>query len=412
MSSIVISHRNPEQVVKNRSIFGNTITKSLMLLPSTYGLMVWLTSVFLSQAGIVPADPISYMGWIIFFFVAALFIISMRLHVNSAGIILLQSSTPSFASIDYSLFTISTIIGVYGLYAYIIDTSAGIGSIVYFFQDLASASLSIRKASRTVESIGFQLSYFSWISIFLGTYVVFRTSAHISLKIVIALIIIAEFLLNLSFVARTRPIWILLTTGLAIYFSRNVFSVRVVRILFFTLVIPLITFLGFALLTGKYDVGRGAISSLVEYLISGPLYFDSLLNSNIQSDNFLLRTFYPISKVLESLGLISYVPDPLLTFRYVPFFTNVGTFLEPLYMDGGLPFVFLGSFLLIFGMDWLALIAFRQNTPIGRYMWANLIFAQLLCFFAPRYNTPALYLFGLIFIMMSVLGRAGNYNRH
>jgi hypothetical protein len=163
---------------------------------------------------------------------------------------------------------------------------------------------------------------------------------------------------------------------------------------------PIAIFFAQAIFTGKYDAEGGLFNNFLVYVFGGFGYFSSLLN-DVVPDYELMRTFYPLAKILQAFGVLVDVPSQILEFRDVPFTTNVGTFLEPLLSDGGVGLVIVGAPLLIFLVDVFSFRAIASGTAYGLFMWANLVLIPVFSFFVPKFNSTYFYLFFLVYLFYS-----------
>lgn len=289
------------------------------------------------------------------------------------------------------------VLGLVGAWMYISEVGYELGGLGAFFDALASESYIIRQSE--VRSIGTQLSYFGWIAIGLTA----LASSAIRLRVFVGALTVAQFLSNLAFIDRTRPIWILFTaiviTGLLVS-SRQ--SIRFAWKLVLGAVVSLGIFLAIAAWVGKIGEGveqfghtelSGPIRILYMYSTTGFPYFNAL--TEIQSDYsyFPERLLYPILKPLSDIGVIEAPPSQILDFLNVPYPTNVGTLLEPFYSDGGPLYVVFGILLCSFGVDWLAFRLLRIARPVAAFAWANLCFASFIGFFVPKMFSVPVWLF-------------------
>jgi len=93
--------------------------------------------------------------------------------------------------------------------------------------------------------------------------------------------------------------------------------------------------------------------------------------------------------------------------------TNVGTFLEPLYRDGGVPLVFVGIFLHTFGFGWLGTWLLRFPSAVTLAGWSTLCFCNAMAFFTPKFNNSPTWLFlalaGVVAIRARLYDRKNDY---
>ena len=290
-----------------------------------------------------------------------------------------------------------TVIGFFGLYLYILDFSSNFGGLAGFFEVFFSNPLEIRALATEVVSLGFQVSYFSWISVFYCVAYLVLGDARLRPNIFLLILVGGiGFFLNLLFIDRTRPTILFLVCLLSVGIIRFSRMKNPMRFYVSVFAGPLLIFFVQALYTGKYDSEGGLFGNFLAYVLGGFGYFSSLLG-DVTPDYSLVRIFYPLSKLMESAGLLDSVPAQILDFREVPFFTNVGTFLEPLLSDGGIWLVIVGVPLLVFSIDLMALRALRDRSIMGLFIWANMVLVALFSFLSqnimPRKFIVCFYLF-------------------
>jgi len=137
----------------------------------------------------------------------------------------------------------------------------------------------------------------------------------------------------------------------------------------------------------------GIAQDIYMYGVSGFAYFNYMLENRQEIAYAPERLLYPINKLLSVYNPAAKPPSPILEFYEVPFSTNVGTFLEPLYRDGGMYFVILGTILYSFGLNSLCLTFLRNGTPLAYYAWAMLCFTTFICLFVPKISSTETWLF-------------------
>lgn len=375
-----------------------------LLIPSTYGALVWTFLLSMLSFNFINVD-VTAKAMFIYAYVVTCFLLSNALMSRFFLAIDFENLGKQIAvdRLDSTLFLVSTAIGLGGLALYILDFSENFGGVAQFFYVFLTNPLEIRAAAADSTSLGFQISYFSWLSVFYCVLLLATGYGRgVLWKILLALLGLSEFALNLLFVDRTRPtiLFVICALGFAACrFGRLRHPLRFFLAVFLG---PLVIFFAQALYTGKYDAGDGLVSNFMVYILGGFGYFSSLLTDVIPDYSFA-RTFYPAAKILEALGMLREVPPQILEFRDIPFLTNVGTFLEPLASDGGLIGVLIGVPALVTAMDFFALIALRVRSIPGLFIWANLILVTLLSFFVPKYNATHIYLFIAIYLGFHLL---------
>lgn len=372
--------------------------RSFLLVPSTYGLIGWLVALIFIVLNPVGMFPLSGWAWFIVIYTLSVFMIGTIAFTKPFRSIA-SNTTLEIPSLLSPYFLVSTTIGLLGLIMYYRNVAAFYGGLSTLGYTLLSNSLDVRSNAEEFGSIGIPMSYFSWISIFFGALLLKSGKLKTSLNFFVILLIIAEFVLNLLFIDRTRPIWIFLVTVLGIMFSKaNNSRISLLKILtvFFA---PAIMFVVFAAITGKFSNAFGIYGTMSLYIISGIGYLDSLVMQDTLYQYDPIRTFMPISKFLEALGIISDVPEQVLEFRLIPFPTNVGTIHEPYFSDGGLIYLITIFPILVFSVNYLALIGMRARTAFGMFLWANCAFTFIISFFVPKFNTTAFVLFVVMFLV-------------
>lgn len=372
------------------------------LIPSSYGFAIWAILLCLVNFTVVLVQPDAFalLAYVpLCFFFSNL--INGRLYskINFKTMIFNVIIRKS----DINLFWLSGATGFVGLFVYVRDFGEKLGGILGFIYTFLENPLEIRALAEEISSNGFQISYLSWVFIFYGVFFLsigfFKKSVH---KNLIRIMIALSFFLNLLFVDRTRPITIFVVCALIYLFVKLPAIKRPTKYIFYLLLSPFVIFVAQAIFTQKYDVEDGIVSNIVVYIFGGFGYFSALLY-DVSPHYELTRTFAPIFKVLQSIGIVRSVPPEILSFKDIPFSTNVGTFLEPFLSDGGPLLVVFGTPVMIFSVDYLALRSLSSRTVFGVFFWANLVLLAMLSFFVPKFNSTYLYLFGLIYLVMSIL---------
>src|SRR5439155_17556648 len=94
-----------------------------------------------------------------------------------------------------------------------------------------------------------------------------------------------------------------------------------------------------------------------------------------------------------AVGIVPSPPSQINEYFSMPFTTNVGTFLEPFYRDGGFTFAFAAILVHSFGLDWLGLALLRSGRRLALFAWANLCFVTFISFFTPKITGFPTWLF-------------------
>jgi len=392
--------------------------KAIFFIPSFYGALTWGIWLSLYMLRLIRVDEWSTRSLALYLFVEAMFMLSA--FVSLPSYVQAAKSGMDDTSFDASLLSgkrsggiallsIMHGIGFLGLTAYVINFSKNLGGIAGFFLALVNEAYAIRWEAETSSSVGTQLSYFGWIAIALTVYHVSRKKIS-GYWLIPALI---QFLGNLLFIDRTRPFWIILTALLMLLpAAREINTKKAVRSMIGISVLLLLIFWAIAEWTGKtgyegkYDNSLlpGITQEVYAYGISGYAYFNKMLDSNEHISYRPERIVYPALRLFSGLGLTKDPPSQIIDFYDVPFSTNVGTFLEPFYRDGGMLFVLCGILLYSFGFDSIGLYLLRSRKPLAIYAWSNLCFVVIMCFFTPQATFFPTWLF--IFIgMASMTGK-------
>lgn len=370
----------------------------LLLLPSFYGIIGW--SAALGVYIISPYDQ-HFMPetWGIIAYTFITFIFSIVVFILSARKSLNCSELRFDLRVEWTWFVAAVVIGGFGLYLYVRDFSSYFGGISGFLSTLTQSSLDVRGAAQDVGGLGFQISYASWVAVFFGFIMGWRAPLLFWQRVMLLTTSLVLFLLNLMFVDRTRPIWIMVVCLFGFITSRRTQDIKPMQAIAYVGGIPLTIFFVFAIISGKFDVSAGVLDNFIIYVTGGIGYFDSVVAEVTNAQFTGAQTFLPVTKALKAIGVLDYAPSEILDFRMVPFATNVGTFLQPLFSDGGWPMLIFGLPILVFCTDWLALACFRTQTLMGRFFWANLTFTMLISFFVPKFNNTATYVFFALLII-------------
>lgn len=388
----------------------NNLIKTLLLIPSAYGFFAWTFLLLIFWIKPIEVQSLSLDGVLMVSYVLFILLLSTIIFLRKFLEFNVANSKINYSTsrVEVVAFWFSSIVGVFGLFVYISDFSRNFGGYVDFFLIAFSAPLEIRAAAAEETSFGFQVSYLSWISIFMGTVFIVLNKFSFRIRVLIATIVAFEFILNLLFVDRTRPTIILFTCFVGVFVLKMKDIKNPLKFLSILFLAPLVIFFVQALYTGKYDKEDGLFSNLLVYVLGGFGYADLLINQT-NPDYIPIRTFYPLSKILEVFGFLRDVPSQILEFKNVPFETNVGTFVEPLISDGGWLYLLLGLPVIVFFVDFLALICLRAFSILQVFFWANLVFLMAISFFVPKYNSLYMYVFAAFGLSFFVIQRLGEH---
>jgi oligosaccharide repeat unit polymerase len=361
--------------------------------------MSWIFGISMLFISPIETNEISPLGKVIFIYVLVLFLSSSLFFLKYFNDVKDKSCANNNISF---LYLFCGLIGLFGLMKYYADFANLFGGWSSFFQILLNDPMQIRAMAAEETSMGFQLSYFSWISLFSGIIYVSTYKTYSIKYFVVLSTCIIIFILNLGFMERTRPTWLLLLIFFALASaSKDKVSFIKEKIIKFIIVIASIIII-FPLVSGKYGE-EGVLNNIFIYIVGGFPYADSAMNDLRTIDYGVENTFYPISKILEVIGIKTTHSTQILEFREVPFLTNVGTFIEPFIADGGVLYVLIFTPILIFLFDLIGLYMYRENSAISMFVWANLIYCMALAFFASRYTNSAIYLFIFIYFVCKLI---------
>jgi oligosaccharide repeat unit polymerase len=373
----------------------------ILLIPSFYGLIS-----FLSIGILLLLQPIKiyYSLELFIAYIYILIIFSLSLLFNYSildnNIFEKIKSRLEFSKLDKLFLIVSIIIGFYGIFLYIIDFSVFFGGVTQFFIVAYDDILKIREVQATETSLGFQLSYFSWIALMYLYYILISSRRGFIKNIGILTILILIFILNLLFSDRTRPILLFFSMSM-IYIIVNHREIKsVLKLLLFVSLVPLAIFITLALFTGKYDVESGVFNNMLAYLLGGSGYLSEMLGeAKFWDFGFPVNSLYPIAKLFYIFDILEYLPSLNLEFKSVPFETNVGTMMAPLILDGGILMLVLATPIIIFLIDRIALVCLESCTLLGVFTWAIFVFNDIFAPISPKFNNFYMYFFvGIYFL--------------
>jgi oligosaccharide repeat unit polymerase len=370
----------------------------LVLPPSFYMAASWLAVLLIFLYEPINLLPLRLEALFTIFYVILTAILSSfifnKRYMKAIGLIKPKNSDTGLTK----WFLIFGALGLFGIFKYFSFAAATVGGTLNYFLLFINNPLDIRAIA--IDELGgaVQLTYFSWIAIGLGVYLISGANIRSSTKLFIGILLIILFLSNLAFIDRTRPVWLLVLSIICFSMTRKSPRKSLLKFTFYAPPALLGFFIGFALFTGKLTQG-GAGETTFQYLLGGFSYLNHIFQNISHFDYAPIRTFYPISKAMESVGLISYVPSQVLEFYNVPYPTNIGTFIEPLFSDGGFYFVLAGVPIIVFGIDWIGARALESNSFFGIFLYGNFIFANLISFFVAQFASTPIYLFTLIFLV-------------
>lgn len=301
-------------------------------------------------------------------------------------------------------------VGFLGLFLFVTVIAGELGGYKGFLQALAFSSWRIREANGRIDPLGVELTYLGWLAIFLTALVASQRRIPVAWKI----LAVMQFAGNLIFIDRTRPFWILFVSLLLLLPFNKSLSLRKLLMGTFGVVGALVAiFLLVAQWIGKNvnDDRFGTTQlpywaqGLYYYGTGSFAYFNEIISTQTLSVALPERTFAPFFKILAMVGVGPHPSSEILPFLSVPFPTNVGTFLQVFYQDGGLFYLIIGVFVYSFGSDAVALLLLRTRNAYACVLWANIAFMTAIGFFVPRIGSTGLWLFGLAFAVSVTLGK-------
>jgi hypothetical protein len=256
------------------------------------------------------------------------------------------------------------------------------------------------------DLMGVYLGYFGWIAIPL-TILRWKAGGRVSWLMWAATV--AGFTGNFLYLERTRPVWIgFMAILLLLPFTTDPSLRRMFLRSVLIVALGLMAFYGVAYWTGKTGESWGHygdmviptwLGNLYHYLTGSFAYFEAIYDEVFTPDFVPQRTLYPLFKFLSLLGLAPEPAAQILPLLEVPFPANTGTFLEPLYVDGGGLYIALGVVLATFAVDGIALACLRVRNPFTLFFWSSLCFASFISFFVPKLASTPTWLFAAFAIV-------------
>ncbi len=380
------------------------VSTTVFYIPSFYGAVTWGAWLFLYVLRLIKLDNFNPLALALFILIELLFVLVACSSFPRYRDVLsnTKNATDHRMSNDgfpcKSLLLALHVIGFLGLSKYLMDIASYFGGFNYVLFSLLHEAANIRGDIDLPTSLGTQLSYFGWLAI---AFTIFGI-ANKKLSIWWLLLVAFQFLGNLIYIDRTRPIWIMFSALLMIFPSTAHLNLRkILKWVSVVLVVSSILFWFIAEWRGntyyedKLDdsVLPGITQLMYAYGVSGFAYFNHMLVNNEPISYKPERILYPLLKLLSKLNLTEEPPSQILEFYDVPFETNVGTFLEPFYRDGGFLFVFLGVLIYSVGFDILALKLLESKNIFALFAWSNICFTTFIAFFTPKITQFPIWLF-------------------
>jgi hypothetical protein len=379
----------------------------VFLVPSFYGVAAWVSALLLLHLQIVKTNPLSSISLLIFLYTIACLSLSTIIFLPYYRRVNLTKGVTGRYVFVLVLLLLHAV-GFIGIGLYVSQLTGIFGSLQLIMHNLTSDALLLRAASsRASLTVGTQLSYFGWLAIFLTVPLLSSLSVPKTIRMLCLGLSVLQFSGNLVWADRTRPIWIIFV--LLLLWAPNLLHTpkKLIALIGMVPVLLVAIFLGYTSFTGKFNKSVGMLDSLIWYSVGGLCYFDDLLNVGVEGDGVPQRTFYPIFKAFAKFDDSFEPPSQILEPRFVPYSMNVGTFLEPLLSDGGLLMLVLGIPILVFTLDSIGLVAWRNGSSLimGRTLWANLCFTFAISFFVPKYVTLVIYIYVFAFVLEFLLRR-------
>jgi hypothetical protein len=392
--------------------------QALILNPNAYGLVSFVTALVMYQMNLigyeVPSPETLSLCWaaVLSFAASMLFWHPSFMQIGES-----MNQGQWLKAIVRRPVSVRTILachalGAAGIIAYATSLASYFGSWSELGLRMLTASYEVRWAAEEVATAGTQLSYFGWLAIWCTT---IRNRSFARNRALTFLSII-QFGLNLIYVARTAPLWILfgvVTIAAVTRYSRLTVS-GVVRVAVISTAIGLSAFVLLGMWVGKIDLAsnawedRPALAMALEpvyfYGTSGFAYLNRMLLDEEPEWSFA-RSGYPAAMLAYRMGLAEQPPAQVNEFLHVPMETNVGTFLEPLYRDGGVALVIGGLVLLPFLSGFLAIWLLRRANHFGLIGWSTICFCSFMGFFTPKFNNTPTWLFLGIGVLATVFAR-------
>ena len=371
------------------------VGRALLTTPSFYALVAFVPSWMGYLSDMIHWDSASLLAQSSFGVFVVTLVVATVLHVR---LLLADPIDLESFSVPRSLVIWLGLVGLAGCLIYLRDMAAKFGGLGILWILYTGDPLAIREAQQDFSSIGTQLSYFGWVSAGLAAVRLGQGRGGFS----DTALIVVQALMNVVFIDRTRPIWVIFTCVIAFIISRRSLSVGTIgRTLGIVGILGVGFFVGFSMLTGKVVEDRGdpfrdAIFSLVYYFTNAFPYLAHIIDQDGVHDYVPKAILTPLFQALAPLGLVDPPPPRILPFLNVPFSTNVGTGLEPFFNDGGFAYLCLGMIVYSFGLNAIGTWMLRHGGALGLIAWAHTCFTAFMCFFTPKINSAPYWLMLII----------------
>lgn len=400
--------------------------RNLLIIPSFYGSCVWVATLALYWMRLVKWFPDSLISIVVFLAVALCFVSAtiffLPYYKNlaySADAAKDDESFTSNAAMPLWLLLMN-VAGFAGIGIYLFDMSDYFGGLSNFFSTLLDTSSKVRQANSEIASLGTQIAYSGWIAAAITTYRV----AHNRLNKGWLTIVLLQIAVNGMWVDRTRPMEIgFLCYAMYLLSRKNMTLLRTISLNMIALIASLVLFSVIGLWIGKiHDNASDQLdtslppvaSSIYSYLTSPFAYCNDVLSNDTELRS-VPYSITPLAKILVLCGLLDESPNPILEFRYVPYPTNVGTFLVIYYWDGGWLYLAFGILFYSFGLNFLGLWFLSYRNEFASLGWAIICWITCMAFFYPRIISTEAWLFLIVAtcgVFMSVNRRASRFGNH
>lgn len=379
---------------------------AVFYIPSFYGALTWGIWLLLYLLQLIQLNECSVEAMVIYITTEICFVISAYLSypIYRDKIVMnrnvkeyLHPACGQHSWIRMVLLALHAI-GFTGLALWLVHLAEYLGGINLLLFALLNAAETIRGDTNLPTTIGIQLTYFGWLAIALTVFAIAKKQVS-KWWMILALL---QFAGNFLFIGRTQPLWIMYTSLLMALVSfvnvsikRTVIWLALGFFVFVTVFWALGEWTGKTYYEGKFENPAipGATQVMYAYGVSGFAYFNHMLVNHEPIAYTPERTLYPLMKSLSRFGLAKEPPSQIIEFYDIPFETNVGTFLEPFYRDGGILFVLIGVLVYSFGLDIFGLKLLQSGRPLALYAWSNLCFTALIGFMTPKITQFPVWLF-------------------
>lgn len=296
---------------------------------------------------------------------------------------------------NWFIFFAISAVGIFGIAKYLLDYSNYVGAIGILYSIFTEDAGQLRTMAENIESVGTQLSYFSWLSAFI--LIIDLSTRKISKWWFLGVVLIV--VLNSIFLDRTRPIWLIFTCALCYFLVRYhlyqrksiAYVVLGVASFFITIFIAIGNLLGKGSGDDNYMTVGFPIwtQPIFMYITCSFPYLGRLIYYDAPCYYMPERVMYPLQKILAKAHLVDQPPSQILEFFSVPLLTNVGSFLEPFYQDGGRVFLLFGILLHTIFFDQVSFYLMKRISVFSVIAISTLCFIDFIAFFVPKISSTA-----------------------